>query len=58
MVFFDEKENKAYKESDVAFFILLNEEDIPVGRIVSFVDHVRNKERSINQGGIGFFRMY
>ena len=52
---FNPTENKAFRESDTKFFVLLDEKNVPKGRIVAFVDHVRNKERNVNQGGIGFF---
>lgn len=52
---FDPKKNKAFLHGHAACFVLLNQEEQPIGRIAAFIDHERNETNDFPIGGIGFF---
>lgn len=53
---FDEKKNKAFRNGEVALWLLLDDKDQCIGRIAAFVNKkYKNKGDDQKTGGIGFF---
>ena len=52
---FSPAKNKMFEHGDAACFVLLNEEEKPIGRIAAFIDHERNASNPYPVGGMGFF---
>lgn len=47
--------NKAYDETNLQLWVVLQDGRTPVGRIAAFVDRERNEQLELPVGGIGFF---
>jgi hypothetical protein len=47
--------NSAYAEDNLRLWVVLEDDNRPVGRIAAFIDKSRNEELELPVGGIGFF---
>lgn len=52
---FSPEANKTYNNGESKCWVLLDDDQKPVGRIAAFIDHERNKTQPYPLGGIGFF---
>ncbi len=52
---FSPDHNKAFQHGEARCFVLLNDQNQPIGRIAAFIDHKRNEALTNKTGGIGFF---
>ena len=52
---FNPNKNLVYKQGASALFVLMDDKNLPVGRIAAFIDHLRNTALPYPIGGIGFF---
>ncbi len=53
---FNPATNKTYEHGEAKLFVLLDNQNQPIGRIAAFLDHERNTQQHFPTGGIGFFQ--
>jgi GNAT superfamily N-acetyltransferase len=54
---FDPKRNQAFRHGEAVRWILRDENNMTIGRIAAFIDHIRSKANSQPTGGVGYFEV-